>query len=166
MEKTTPPNCHMTPRQRLRFVFVDSDMMSTRFWLAVGSIVWAALLLWPGRLFPSPEQLLVGCSAADGCRQTYAMMAYLASEEGWAAAFFFQGCVAIYTVLTGVRSRTTLAFDAFLGCILWTSTTLMCFFSHFKGWASYQPPAAMSADVMAALASWWHLIRFWAGYKK
>jgi hypothetical protein len=95
-------------------------------------------------------------------RQTYAVMAQIAPELVWGTAFFIQGWFAFYTLLFGVRNHVTLAMDAFLGCILWTASTVACYIAHFKGWSTYQPPAAMSGEAILTIASWWHLIRYWA----
>lgn len=135
--------------ERAKFALLCSDMLATRLWLAFGSLIWAALLFWPGDLF-------------DGSRQTYVVMARMGDEWAWAALFLLNGLAALTTLLLPVRNRLFLILDAFLGCALWTAATLACFAAHFNGWASYNPPAAMSAEVVAMLASWLHLIRYWA----
>lgn len=135
--------------ERARFALLCSDMLATRLWLAFGSLIWAALLFWPGDLF-------------DGTRQTYVVMARMGSETLWASMFLLNGAAALVTLLLPVRNRLLLVLDAFLGCALWTAATLACFSAHFNGWSTYNPPAAMSAEVVAMLASWLHLIRYWA----
>ena len=134
-----------------RFVEITckSDMMATRFSLAIGALLWSTLLFWPGDLFTP-------------ARPTYFIMSQIASETSWATLFLIQGWIAMYTLLFKARNHVTLALDAFLGCSLWTASTLACYLSHFHGWDTYQPPAAMSAEVILMFASWWHLVRYWA----
>lgn len=132
---------------RIHHIMWRSDLEATRFMLAAGSLVWAMLLFLPGDLF-SPT------------RTTYTLMAALAREEIWASLFLLQGLVMTYSLLWGYRSRLSFLLDAILGCVLWTSSTAACFIAHFSGWSGYQPPAAMSYEVMGALASWWCLVRY------
>ena len=138
-----------TIKNKLIDVAVNSDMMATRFSLSIGAFLWSLFLFWPGDLFTP-------------ARHTYFIMSQIATENTWATLFFIQGWFALYTIVSGVKNHVTLALDAFLGCILWTSSTAACYMSHFTGWGSYQPPAAMSAEVILVFASWWHLIRYWA----
>ena len=132
---------------RLRYIMWHSDLEATRFSLALGSLLWAALLFWPGDLF-SPT------------RKTYELMAYIAPEQVWGSLFLLQGTVMVYSLLWGYRSRLSFIVDALLGCVLWTVSTAACFISHYQSFETYQPPAAMAYEVMAALASWWCLVRY------
>lgn len=132
---------------RIGHIMWRSDLEATRLLLAFGSILWAVLLFWPGALF-TPE------------RTTYVVMAKLASEEVWGALFLLQGSVMVYSLLWGYKSRLSFIVDALLGCVLWTASTAACFIAHFHTFASYQPPAAMSYEVMGAIASWWCLVRY------
>lgn len=141
----------------IKSILIDGQLNSTRLWLALGSFIWAILLFWPGTLFvPS--------------RVTYNLMAVVAREEIWGTAFLIQGSWALYTLLTGTRNRLTLFMDAVLGCVLWTSSTLLCFAAHWPPspdnfclqLTGYRPPAAMSGEILLSLASWWHLVIYWA----
>jgi hypothetical protein len=125
----------------------QSDLEATRFALAAGSIMWAVFLFWPGPLF-TPE------------RATYRIMAEMAHELVWASAFLVQGVVMTYSLLWGYRSRCYFLLDALLGCFLWTASTAACFLAHFHSIHTYQPPAAMSYELIGSLASWWCLVRF------
>ena len=140
-------------KSRLTHIMWYSDLEATRFSLAMGSILWAVLLFWPGELFTP-------------ARTTYQLMAAIAPEHIWAALFLFQGSVMIYSLLWGYRSQLSFVADAVLGCLLWSSSTIACFLSHYQSPASYQPPAAMSYEVMGALASWWCLVRYTFTNKK
>lgn len=138
-------------------ILVQTPLLATRLWLCLGALMWSILLMWPGELFiPS--------------RTTYVLMAKVAPEHVWALAFFTQSVWAFYTLRTGTRNNVTLAMDALLGCVLWTSSTLLCFIAHwpsgyttfFEQLDHYPPPAAMSGEVVLVIASWWHLVRHWA----
>ena len=132
---------------RLRHIMWRSDLEATRLALAFGSLIWAALLFYPGELFTES-------------RTTYRLMAQIANEDAWGAAFLIQGVVMVYSLLWGYKSRVTYIADALPGCILWTSSTAACFISHYVYSQTYQPPAAMSYEVVAAAASWWCLVRY------
>lgn len=58
-------------------------------------------------------------------------MAEVAPEWVWGLAFLVQSVWAFYTLRTGTRNNVTLAMDALLGCLLWTSSTLLCFAAHW-----------------------------------
>lgn len=133
--------------RRIRHIMWHSDLEATRFGLAMGSIMWAVFLFWPGALF-TPE------------RATYRIMADIAPEMAWGALFLLQGVVMLYSLLWGYRSSLYFVADALLGCVLWTASTAACFLAHFHSLATYQPPAAMSYELMGALASWWCLVRY------
>lgn len=132
---------------RLKYILWQSDLEATRLGLAIGSLLWAALLFWPGELF-APS------------RTTYALMGSIAPEEIWGALFALQGTTMFYSLLYGYKSKVTYAADALLGCWLWTASTVACFMSHYQSLGTYQPPAAMSYEVIGALASWWCLVRY------
>lgn len=134
---------------RWKVITFGSDMLATRFSLAIGAILWAIFLFWPGNLFTP-------------ARTTYHLMAEIMSENAWATLFLIQGIVAFVTLFGEIRNRWTLVFDASLGCALWTSSTIACFLSHYHGLSTYQPPAAMSYEVLGMVSSWWHLVRHWA----
>lgn len=132
---------------RLKYLLWHSDLEATRFCLALGSSLWAALLLWPGALF-TPE------------RQTYAVMASIASEQVWGFTFLLQGSVMMLSLFSGYKSRLFFIIDALLGCLLWTASTWACFLAHFGTLETYQPPAAMAYELIGAIASWWCFVRY------
>lgn len=133
---------------RLQYLLWRSDMEMTRFALAIGAVVVATLLLYPGQLF-TPD------------RTTYILMAKIASEELWGALFLLQGFVMIYSLLYGHKSNIYYLADAFLGCILWSALVICCFLAHYiSSKNGYQPPAAMGFDVIGMLLSFWHLVRY------
>lgn len=147
----------------LMHIICRDSMLMTRLGLALGSLLWAIQLALPVALFPTAAQVVSG----EG-RRTYTLMAYF-PEDLWAVLFLIHAVWSLYTILTGVRNTVTLALDGFLGCVLWTSATVACFAAYWPlnrpfldALAQYPPPAAMSGEVVMALFSWWHMIRFWA----
>lgn len=137
-------------------ILIDSPLLATRLWLSAGALFWSIMLFWPSDLFSS--------------RSTYFLMSKVAPESVWATAFLVQSVWAFYTLRTGTRNMVSLTMDAMLGCILWTSTTLLCFASlwpsqypsFLEQLFNYPPPAAMSGEVILSFASWWHLVKYWA----
>lgn len=147
----------------LKYILMRDSTLMTRMGLAVGSLLWSIQLALPIELFPPAAQLAVGKG-----RTTYSIMAVV-PENVWAILFLIHAIWSLYTILTGVRNVVTLAADGVLGCILWTGSTLACFAAYWPhelpfldALAHYPPPAAMSGEVVMALFSWWHMIRFWA----
>jgi hypothetical protein len=132
----------MIPRnikRRYLHILFQSDLEATRLLLSWGALFWALMLFWPGDTFGRP---------------TYTIMGHYASEHVWATAFLLQGAVMMYSLLFGYKSRITLVVDAVLGCVLWTVSCLCMLAS------VYPPPAAISAEICAAVASWWVLVRY------
>lgn len=134
-------------KRRIAHILWRSDLEATRFNLAIGSILWAVFLFWPGDLF-TPT------------RTTYLIMGEIAPEQCWAMAFLLQGLVMMYSLLWGYKSSIYFVADALLGCVLWTASTAACFMSHYQSLATYQPPAAMAYELVGAIASWWVLVRY------
>jgi hypothetical protein len=134
-------------KSKIHEIIWESDLLSARFSIAIGSLFWAALLWWPGVLF-TPQ------------RTTYRLMSEIASEDMWGLAFFIHGVFAFTTLLTDIKGRIMFAGDAAAGAIIWTTATTTCFASHWMHSIIYAPPAAMSAELSLMLASWWYLIRW------
>lgn len=125
--------------KRVKQVLLESDLDSTRFFLALAATLWGVLLFWPDDTFS---------------RQTYSVMKSIASEWVWASAFLVQGLLAFWSLF---KSRNTIPFfllDVLLGCVLWSSSCIAMLVS------VYPPPAAISAEISAAFASWWVLVRY------
>lgn len=136
-------------------LLLKSDMRCARLMLAMGALFWAIFLAWPGALFPTAAQIAAGTG-----RTTYALMAVF-PEWLWAICFAIHGTFLIVSIFFKVPPESALL-DAFNGAALWTAATSMCYLAHFKGWATYQPPAAMGADAAMCIGSWWWLVRVWA----
>ena len=133
-------------RKRLYEIVWNSDMITTRVSLAIGSLVWGILLLWPTVLF-TPS------------RTTYRLMADIADENVWGVVFVVHGVLSLYQLISRELKEDAVLANNLIGCILWTSSTVACFASHFQSWDTYSPPAAMSADVSFVLASFWLLTK-------
>ena len=125
--------------RRYMYILFNADLQAVRIMLAWGAIFWSLMLFWPGNTFDRP---------------TYHIMSHYASEAVWAAAFGVQGVVMMWSLLSGKHSKLTLISDAVLGCILWTASCLCMLAS------VYPPPAAISAEITSAVASWWVLVRY------
>ena len=128
-----------TLKERLRHLMFGIDMEGTRFTLALAACLWSVMLFWSGDTFD---------------RQTYSVMASIADELTWATLFGLQGICAFYSLLAEKKNRFLFNFDAVLGCLLWSGSCVAMLMS------VYPPPAAISAEIAAAFASWWVLVRF------
>lgn len=149
--------CRVVLRARIIHLLWGIELLGTRFLLGMSSLAWAVMLLWPATypLFPTKAQIALGQG-----RTTYAIMALIMPEWQWAAFFALQGVVALCAVLYNIRTRLVLWIEGILGCMLWTTATISCFVSHFHSWETYNPPAAMAAELMLTLGAWWVLVRY------
>ena len=125
--------------RRFSDILWGSDLLASRFFLAMASLTWAFLLFWPGDTFQRP---------------TYTLMGKFATEWVWACLFLVQGGLALYSLLYKSRNKFLLLGDGILGCILWTGSCVAMLLS------VYPPPAAISAEIIAAFMSWWILVRY------
>ncbi len=148
-------------KNRLRHLLWCSDLEATRFTLALAAMFWAVLLAWSGDLFPSPDQIESGTG-----RLTYAIMAQVMPERAWALLWGVQGIIMFWSLMTGVRSKALMIFDAVLGVSLWMFCVLSAFIVYWPkadvitAFMIYRPPAAMAGELAAIAASWWVLIRY------
>jgi hypothetical protein len=106
--------------------------------IAMASLMWALLLFWPGDTFTRP---------------TYTLMSHFGSEHVWGTLFLIQGVSGISTVLLKLKNTLLIVLDCILGCILWTGSCVAMILS------VNPPPAAISAEIIAAWFSWWLLLR-------
>ncbi len=148
----------------IKETLLRDKMRMSRFGLALGSFLWGIQLLAPSTLFPTAAQIAAGTG-----RMTYTYMAIIAPETVWGILFLIHSAWALYTLGTEVKNHMTLAVDGFLGCLLWTTSTVACYAAHWpRGldfWpalAAYPMPAAMSSDIVLSFFAWWHMIRMWA----
>lgn len=118
------------------------DLSVMKLFLSLSAILWAILLFWQGDTFSRP---------------TYTIMGMIMSEDMWAWSFLIQGVLSIYALATDKEGNILFLADAVLGCILWTSSCIAMLLS------VYPPPAAISAEILASLFSWWVLVRYGGG---
>jgi hypothetical protein len=112
----------------------DSDLIATRFTLALGEFAWAAMLLWIGDTFSRP---------------TYTYMAYMMSEEVWGVVFLGSASTQLGIVLSGdVHTRFARYFACWNAC-LWGYTVVSMLLS------VYPPPAAIGGEIALTFAAIW-----------
>ena len=124
---------------RIRYMLFVSSIEPLRLTIGIGSLLWGVMLLWSGNTFDM---------------RGYTYMGRIASEEAWGIAHLLHGCTAIYSMLTGAKSRLIWLTDPILGCVLWTATAFCLVMAG--------PPAnaAIAPDLVGALVSWWLLVRY------
>jgi hypothetical protein len=145
-------------KSHLTDIVFCSDLLATRFTLALGAIFIGLGLSWPTGIFPTPAQIVAGQG-----RSTYALMAQIAPEWVWAACFLIQGSVMMFSLLSDYRSKWLLWIDAAFGVIIWTVAIGACYLAYWRGFdriMEYRPPAIMGGEVAAVLASWWVFVRY------
>ena len=114
--------------------FFDTQMVSTRLVLALSEFTWAALLFWPGETFGRP---------------TYAGMAAVMSEGHWGAVFLATSIMQLAVITRGdFHSREARYFAAY-NAFLWLFVVGSMLAS------VYPPPAAISAEIVLAIAAFW-----------
>ena len=151
----------MSVRHNLFLLAFQSDLKAVRFTLALGAIFIGMGFAWPIDIFPTHEQI-----AAGQGRHTYALMAQIAPEWLWSAAFLSQGSVMLWSLLSDYRSRILLWADSAFGVILWTLAIGACYLAYWRGFdriMEYRPPAIMGGEVAAVLAQWWVFVRYHFG---
>lgn len=134
-----------------------TDMLALRFYMALGAVLIGIGFLLPSEVFPDPSKL------APNARVTYLYMATIAPEWMWGTAFFAQGAVMMWSLLTNKRSLILMWCDAVLGCALWTTSILSCYAAYWIGWwniLDYKGPFIMGGELSMAIASWWVLVRY------
>jgi hypothetical protein len=126
----------------------DSDLIGSRFVLALAEMLWAVMLLWPGDTFARP---------------TYAMMATVMSEHAWAALFFIsattQATIIVQEDFHSKFARYFAGFNTCLWCFVVTSMLL----------SVYPPPAAIAGEIAIAASASWVWVRPYLlveGYKR
>ena len=120
------------------YAIFDTEMVATRLVLSLSSGIWALLLFWPGETFGRP---------------TYAGMSHVMHEEAWAFVFLLDAVMQLTIILSqDYHSRFARYFAAF-NAALWTYVVGSMLLS------VYPPPAAISAEIVMAIAAVWIWIR-------
>ena len=126
-----------TYRKTSRLLFY-TDLLGTRFTLAIAELLWALTLFWPGNTFDRP---------------TYFIMANMAQEHSWAIIFLLSGVTQMTIAITANIDSWFAKLFAGWNAALWVVTVLSMYFSVTP------PPAAVSGEAALALASIWIWIR-------
>lgn len=128
---------------RLRHMLMYGDLSMAKLILSLASILWALLLFWPGDTF-------------GPTRTTYSLMAHWMSEMTWGALFLVHGVLSFWAILWCRNDAWLVIGDCVLGALLWTCSCSLMMFAYLP---NNPPPAAISAEIILAILSWWFLIR-------
>ena len=112
----------------------NTDLMSSRFTLAMAEFMWAVLLLWPGNIFQRP---------------IYLHLSSVMGEEAWGLIFLISGATQLTILLMNdVHSRFARYFAAW-NSALWVYVVTSLLISE------YPPPAFIGGEIaMAIIATW------------
>jgi len=116
----------------------DTDLVATRFLLALAEFLWAIMLMWPGDTFGRP---------------TYHHMAVVMPEQAWALVFLVSSITQVTIVFSSNMHTTFCRLFAGWNCALWTYVVLSMMLS------VYPPPAAIAGEVALAIGSIWIWVR-------
>ena len=122
----------------LRKALFDDQFIFTRIVLSLSELTWAFLLMWPGRSFDRP---------------TYSAMAHIMSEEAWAFVFLVTGIIQITIVLREDYYCPVARYFAAWNAALWSTVVVGMLLSVSP------PPAAISGEIVLAMASFWIWLR-------
>lgn len=126
----------------------DSDLIATRITLAIGELMWAVMLIWPGESFARP---------------TYTVMSHVTVEEAWAAIFMLSGVTQLAIVLLDDFDSRFARYFAGWNATLWIFVVVSMLIS------VYPPPAAVGGEIALAIAALWIFVRPFilsAGYRR
>lgn len=124
--------------KRLSAAFFDTDLIATRFILAMAEFLWAAMLWWPGDTFGRP---------------TYTIMARVMPEDAWGLVFALSSVTQVSIVAQGHFCKTYARIFAGWNAALWTYVVVSMLLS------VYPPPAAISGEIALMVAATWVWIR-------
>lgn len=116
----------------------DTDLVGTRCLLALGELLWAVMLAWPGDTFARP---------------TYSLMATVMSEHAWALVFLLSSVTQITVILMDDLHSRFARYFAGWNCILWSFVVISMLLSVFP------PPAAIAGEIALAVGAVWVWVR-------
>lgn len=116
----------------------DTDLIGTRFLLAVAEALWALMLFWPGDTFGRP---------------TYSVMATAFNETVWAILFLMSAITQLTIVLQDDFHSRFARYFAGWNAVLWFSVVLSMLMS------VYPPPAAIAGEIALAVGAMWIWVR-------
>ena len=135
---------HIPFKDKLYHLFNESDLIATRFMLALSSLLWGILLLWPGDTFD---------------RSAFSVVKYVMPEEYWGLLYLITGLSALYSLFHGNVKKCLIFTDGLLGSFIWSSMAVGMFLGSLKSDVS-SVPAGTAPIIIFALAAWWILIRY------
>ena len=112
----------------------DSDLVATRFLLAMSEAIWALLLMWPGDTFGRP---------------TYSHMAMVMPEEAWALVFAASAVTQATILFTEDFHSKFARYFAGWNAVLWGYVVISMLIS------VYPPPAAISGEIALSIGAIW-----------
>lgn len=124
---------------RLRWILLYGHTSPLRLLLGIASLCWAALLFAPGETFLRP---------------LYPIMAHLASEPHWAAAFAVHGLFVLWLLINPRPYPVLAVVTHTIGLMLFSASGFCLFLA--RPWPL---PASAGVDLSFALAALWVLIR-------
>lgn len=116
----------------------ETNFASTRLVLGISEMFWAILLFWPGDTFGRP---------------TYSGMAAVMVEEAWALVFALSAVTQLTIVIRHDFHCWPARYFAAWNMVLW------CYVVASMLMSVYPPPAAISAEIVLAIASIWIWLR-------
>ena len=116
----------------------DTDLVGTRFLLALGEFLWAIMLVWPGETFARP---------------TYVHMAAVMSEDAWSFIFFIGAVTQITVILQDDLHSRFARYFAGVNAVLWSHVVISMLIS------VYPPPAAIAGEIALAVGALWIWVR-------
>lgn len=119
-------------------VIWDSDLIASRFSLAIAEFCWAIMLLWPGDSFTRP---------------TYLGMSQIFNEEIWGVVFLFSGVTQLSILLLDNYHSLFARYFAGWNATLWLIAVSSMLLS------VYPPPAAIGGEIALTMAALWIYIR-------
>lgn len=122
----------------MRAALFDSPLVTSRLTLAVGELLWAVMLLWPGDTFVRP---------------TYSMMGQVAPEPCWAVAFLVTALLQAWIVSMELYDTRAAWLFSGWNTSLWF-TAIYCMLE-----SVYPPPAAIGGEVALAISALWIFTR-------
>jgi hypothetical protein len=125
-------------RRALKRAIWESDLIGSRFTLALGEFFWAMMLLWPGDSFSRP---------------TYEHMSRVMGEEAWGVMFLISSIIQISIVLSSKMNSTFAWYFAGWNFCFWGYTVWSMLAS------VYPPPAAIGGEIAMALSAGWIWLR-------
>lgn len=126
----------------------DSDLIASRFSLAMAEFLWAIMLLWPGHSFDRP---------------TYTGMSNIVNEEVWGLIFLFSGVTQLSILLLNNYHSLFARYFAGWNATLWLFVVSSMLLS------VYPPPAAIGGEIALTMAAVWIYVRPYVlaeGFKK